>query len=489
MRDLIEARLAAEHGTLYGRGRRSVALVYPSRYSVAMSSLGFQVVYRVMNQLDDTAAERAFLPDDDSGAPLLTYEGGRPASDLPVLAFSVAYELELAGLFACLSAAGVPLLSSARSLRHPWVIAGGPLTFSNPAPLAPFVDAVVMGEAEEVVPPLLDVLFGGGSRDETLRLMAETPGVWVPALHGETPAGLSRCNDALLPGAAAIWTEHATLQSMFLVETERGCSRGCTFCVMRRSTNDGMRVVPAERVLAAVPDAAPRVGLVGAAVSDHPRITDIVQALVDSGRQVGLSSLRSDRLTPELVGLLERAGTRTLTVASDGASERLRIDLDKAVREKHLLRAAELAGNHGIQRLKIYVMLGLPGETDADLEELVAATERQAEAAGSRTRLSLGVSPFVAKRNTPLDGAPFVGVREAERRIALLRRALAPRIEVKPASARWAWVEYALAQGGPLAGLAALEAWRAGGSFAAWKRALRALPHAAAAYDGERPAG
>lgn len=485
MRDLIEARLAAEHGTLYGRGRRAVALVYPSPYPVAMSSLGFQVVYTLLNRLDDTSAERAFLGDGEStSGPLLTYEGRRPASDLSVLAFSVAHELELTGLFSCLKAAGVPLLSNARSPRHPWVIAGGPLTFSNPAPLAPFVDAVVMGEAEQVLSPLIDALFDGGGRDETLRLLAQTPGVWVPTQHGDTLARLAQCDDGFLPGAAAVWTEHASLPSMFLVETERGCSRGCAFCVMRRSTNHGMRVVPADRVLARVPDAAPRVGLVGAAVSDHPQIADIVRSLVSDGRQVGLSSLRSDRLTSELVELLVRGGTRTLTVASDGASERLRIRLEKKIGEEHLLHAAELAGAHGIERLKVYMMVGVPGETNADLDEAIVATKQQAAKAGRRTRVSVGLSPFVAKRNTPLDGAPFVGVREAERRINALRRALAPRVEVKPTSARWAWVEYALAQGGASAGLAALEAWQAGGTFGAWKRALKKLPHAAAAYDG-----
>ncbi|MEE8408096.1 MAG: radical SAM protein [Myxococcota bacterium] len=476
----IDARLERETGTLHGRGRRAVALVYPSPYRVGMASLGFQTVYRILNHLPDTAAERAFLPDDGDGfenvsGPLLTYETCRPVSDFGVVAFSVAYELELSGLLTCLKLAGIAPRRADRAPSDPWVIAGGPLTFSNPAPLAPFCDVVVMGEAEQLLEPLIDALHGGSTRAETLRELASCPGYYVPSEHvAEIPA-IARCDDEELPAASCIWTEESVLPNMFLVETERGCSRGCTFCVMRRTTNGGMRIVPVDRVLAAIPDEAPRVGLVGAAVSDHPGLIDIVRGVVDAGREIGLSSLRSDRMTPELVELLVRGGARTLTVASDGASERLRRSLEKKIRERHLLAAAKLAGDAGIRHLKVYSMIGVPDETDDDLDELIRFTLLQAEAAGPRTKIAISLSPFVAKRNTPLDGAPFVGIREAERRIDKLRRGLQPRVDVSPVSARWAWVEYALAQGGPDTGLAAYDAWQEGGSFAAWKRALAKL--------------
>jgi len=171
--------------------------------------------------------------------------------------------------------------------------------------------------------------------------------------------------------------------------------------------------------------------------------------------------------------MLVRGGYRTLTIASDGASERLRADMEKRIREKHLLRAAEYVREYGIPQLKNYMMIGVPGETNDDLDELIAFTKKQAEVAGPRVRVSLGIAPFVAKRNTPMDNLPFVGVAEAERRLERLRRGLMPRVEVRPTSARWAWIEYLLAQSGPEAGLRALEAWRAGGTFSAWKRAFR----------------
>jgi radical SAM superfamily enzyme YgiQ (UPF0313 family) len=277
-------------------------------------------------------------------------------------------------------------------------------------------------------------------------------------------------DDALLPAHSAIRTPHTELSDMFLVETERGCSRGCTYCVMRRSTNGGMRIVPAQVVLDTIPRDARRVGLVGAAVSDHPSIVDIVNALADRGCEVGLSSLRPDRLAKneDFVAALARVGTRTLTTAMDGTSERVRDLLDRRARPKHLVRCAELAKKHGLDRLKLYLMIGTPGETDADVDECVAfATEL------SRiVPLALGIAPFCPKRNTPLDGAPFAGIDVVDARLDRLRRGLKGRVDLRATSARWAWVEYVLAQGGEAEGLAVIDAVDAGGSFRAYERAL-----------------
>jgi radical SAM superfamily enzyme YgiQ (UPF0313 family) len=282
---------------------------------------------------------------------------------------------------------------------------------------------------------------------------------------------VAKADDDRLPARSQIVTPHTELRSMFLIEPERGCSRGCTYCVMRRTTNGGMRTVEPERVLDLIPKDARRVGLVGAAVTDHPRIVDLVRTLVEDGRQVGISSLRADRLCarPELVSLLAQSGAKTLTTAADGASERLRKALDRRTTAAQLVRTAKLARAAGFARLKLYLMLGLPGEEDQDLEELA----QLAEEISRILPLSFGCAPFVAKRNTPMDGVPFTPIEETERRVAFLRTKLRGRAEIRPTSPRWAWVEYMLAQGDEAAGLAALEAWRQGGSFAAWKRAFR----------------
>jgi len=477
VRQQAEALLADEQGTLYKTGANAVALVYPSPYHAAMSSLGYQTMYRLINGLADAAAERAMLPDDvaayrDLGAPLLTLESGQPVGDFPVVAFSVAYELEIAGVVECLELAGIPPLAADRDDSHPLVVAGGPLTFSNPAPLAPFCDVICMGEAEQLVPELIGTAADSGfRRDAVTAALQARPGFYVPASHGERVPAIARAANELLPARSQILTPNTELRSMFLTEAARGCSRGCTYCVMRRSTNGGMRIVPPDEILGGIPDGAKHVGLVGAAVTDHPQIRQIVRGVVEPGRQIGISSLRADRLDDELVGLLAHGGYRTLTVAADGASQRVRDAIERKATEANLIRSAELARDHKLKTLKIYMMVGVPGETDADIDELIRFGR---ELHKVHARIALGIAPFVAKRNTPLDGTAFAGIDVVNARLKRLRKGLRGQVTVRPTSARWAWVEYMLAQGETRAGLAVMDAHHAGGSFAAYKKAFAA---------------
>jgi len=470
--ETIRARLDAEVGRCEKQAPFTVALLYPSPYGAAMSSLGYQRIYRAIHETDGLACERVVLDDDAEGALAaqsrpITYESRRGLDAFPVVAASVAYEGEIAGLVRMLEAAGIPALREERDERHPFILAGGPLTFSNPLPLAPFCDAIVMGEAEVIAIDVLRAVEAHASREA----IAAIDHVFVPAVHGEILPVVAKAPDALLPAWAAIRTPHAVLSDMFLVETERGCSRRCTYCVMRRSTNGGMRLVSMERILELVPPDARRVGLVGAAVSDHPKIVPLIHALADRGCEVGLSSLRPDRLNDDFVAALKRGGQGVLTTAMDGPSERMRELLERKAKEKHLVRCAELVRRHGMDRLKLYLMIGLPGETDEDIDECVRFTTELTKIAP----VALGIAPFCAKRNTPLDGQPFAGIDVVEHRLERLRRGLRGRADVRSTSAKWAWVEYVLAQGGPAEGLAVLEAAREGGNFAAYRRAFGKL--------------
>lgn len=484
----LAERLAAEVGGAPRQAPLGVALCYPSPYHVGMSSLGFQAVYRAIRAHPEATAERVFLPDDVEAwrqarlAPV-SMETQRALATFPVIAVSVAYELELTGLFELLSLAGIEPRREERAETAPLIVAGGPITFSNPEPLEPFVDVLVQGEAEELIAPLLDAVLGGASKAEVLARLAPLPGFRVP---GQSPPSsrffVARASDEHLPAYSALVTPHTELRDMFLIEPARGCSRGCHYCVMRRSTNGGMRPLPVERVLELVPPWARRVGLVGAAVTDHPRIVELLRALVDAGREVGVSSLRADRLTAPLVEALKAGGAQVLTVASDGPSQRLRDLVDRRHSEAQLLAAAGLAKAAGLRRLKVYNVIGLPTETEADVDELVRFSLELSRI----LPLALGVAPFVAKRHTPLDGAPFAGIDVVEDRLQRLRRGLKGRVELRPTSARWAWVESMLAQCGPEAGEAVYEAWRQGASFAAYKRAFEA--HACRPFEACRVA-
>ncbi len=475
----IQERLSAEVGRIEKDAPVRIALSYPSPYHVGMSSLGFQRIYRLIQAAPGLCCERVFLADDPvEGIPSnaerpVSYETRRELGEFPIIAVSVAYELEIAGLIQLLTAAGIPPLARDRTARHPFVLAGGPLTFSNPLPLGPFVDAMILGEAEDLVEPAIRCIVDGSSREAACIALAQLPSVFVPTIHGEVLPRPAACDNGMLPAYSAIRTPHTELSNMFLIEAERGCSRGCTYCVMRRSTNGGMRVVPKEVVLETIPRDAHRVGLVGAAVSDHPRIVDILNGLADRGAEVGLSSLRPDRLKEDFVAALQRVGYRTLTTALDGPSERLRGIIERRGREPHYENAAELARKYGMNRLKLYLMVGLPSETDADIDECVKFVTELSR----RIPIALGVAPFCSKRNTPLDQMPYAGVSVVQGRLERLRTGLRGRADVRSISAKWAWVEYVLAQGGAVEGEAMLAAVRAGGRYADYRRAFGELGH------------
>jgi radical SAM superfamily enzyme YgiQ (UPF0313 family) len=482
-RALIERRRARELGTLAIGQSAPIVLAYPSPYHVGMSSLGFQTLYRLLNE-DGPGCHRAFLPDEWDRSSLawpqprraiLSYETEQPISDYPIIGLSVAYELELTGVVRLLEGAGIPLLAAERGPRDPIVIGGGPLTNSNPAVLLPFVDLLIAGEAEALLPEAVARIMDIRARRQAIDAVAELP----HTIRGEIERGyfeplptMASAPVHLLPARSAIVSPDTELADMFLIEPERGCSRRCTFCVMRGATTGGMRLLDIETPLALIPEHAKKVGLVGAAVTDHPQLEQLVARIVERGKGIGISSLRADRLTPTLLHNLAAGGYRSITVASDGISQRMRVALDRKIDEADLLRAAQLISTAGFRSMKVYEMMGAPGETDADVDELI----RFALELARIVRLTLTFSTFVAKRNTPLDRLPFMGVKPAEARLARIRRALEGKVELRPQPPKWAWIEYLLAQGGPEAGHAAIAAVHAGGGYRDWARALESLP-------------
>ncbi|MBX2797278.1 MAG: B12-binding domain-containing radical SAM protein [Myxococcales bacterium] len=478
--EAIERRRASERGLSFRAGNRRMAVVYPSPYRAGMSSLGFQRIVAILRE-HGIAAERAFLPDDvaawqAAGQSVVTYETGTPLEDFPLLAVSFAYEAELVGLLQLLHTCRIRPLREERTEGDPMLLLGGPISMASPAFLEPFVDAALLGEGEDVVVPAVAGFFDAETREGWLDTVSALPGGWIPERDGARFPIPAQATDAHLPARSGWLAPEAELSDMFLLEGERGCHRMCTFCVMRRTTNGGMRLVSSDRILELIPEEARKVGLVGAAISDHPELPALLGTLVASGRQVSVSSLRADRVArrPEIAQQLRASGARTLTTASDGASERLRKSMKKGTTETHLLACGQQAGELGFAVFKLYMMIGVPDETDDDIDELIRFTRELAQACRP-SRLALGVAPFVAKRNTPLDGLPFAGIKAVQRRMKRLERGLRGAAEVRPVSARWAWIEHELAQGGPESGLAMMHGLAAGGTFGDYKRALAAV--------------
>ena len=438
-----------------------------------MSSLGFQTIYREIHLHPDVTAERAFLPDagDDyrgSRTPVFTYESETPLGEFPILAFSVSYELEIPGVLEMLDLSGIPLLRSERGIQHPLVVVGGPLTNSNPMPLAPFADLIILGEAEELIHVFLDAA-ATLDREALLSRFARTRGCYVP---GRTPAlgEIAMASDDTPAGSLADrHSEHRlvinvsdrartrVLSRVHLLRHathhqrghETGSARGCSFVHSR-----------------ACPSCRSGGGCGHRSSEDQrncgqPRGQRDVKSASRACGQTAWTKSSSDCLPkggiepslPPPMGLRSVCGISCLEEPPKNTWFALR-----SWRAKFKLK-----------RLKLYEMVGLPGETPADIDELIRFSLELAQI----VPVSLGVSPFVAKRNTPLDGVPFEPIASIEAKLSRLRRGVRGKVEVRPTSARWAWVEHMLSQGGEDAGLAAMDAWRGGGSFATWKRAFK----------------
>ncbi len=463
--------LSRESGTIKPSAHRKITLGYPAPYQVGASSLGFQSTYRILNGFENLSCERFFAQTgDEEQLRTQTLETGSPVSRFDGIGFSVACETDLLEVVDLLVVNGLEPLARDRSEDDPVVSAGGPLTFLDPRLLSPLADIVVVGDGEFALDVLAKALGNGASkRDLCATGGGGTPGLWIPSVDTSPPPHAHASID-MLPASAVTWSPDAELRDLFLVEVARGCPRACDFCVLsvRGDCAGPFRVVPVKEILDCIPREAPGVGLVGAAVTDHPQIGQLAGEIVDLGKRVSLSSIRADRLTPDLARTLVRGGARSITLAADGSSERLRRSLHKGISAEVLQSASTIAAEAGIRGLKLYSMIGLPGEEDADLEEFA----RMVGGLDRRLKKSVAIQTFVPKPGTQLSAAPMLDTNTARKRLETLRRLMVGKARTVPTSARWSWLDWKLAHGKQLSAHAAIDAHQNGGTFGAWKKAL-----------------
>ncbi len=442
--------------------RLRVALVFPNTYFVGMSNLGFQTIYRLFNDHPDIVCERVFLPPKqelaslrESGTRIVTLESQTPVGDFDVIAFSVSFEWDYTNVLTLLRLAGVPLRAADRDYRHPLVVIGGAVTFVNPEPLALFADVIAAGEGEALVPALVDA-FGTSSRSEQLKRLAQARGYYVPSFYdveyasdgtiaryvpregtGAPPVvkkAALKTTDAVDPPCTSIFTPDTEFGSRFLVEVVRGCANLCRFCWAGYNYLP-VRPFPADRILELAKAAraySSRTGLVSIALCDHPDIEHILRSLKDMGYSISPASLRLDDLTPAIVSLLKESGERTLTIAPETGSDRLRRVINKTVTNEEILDRAELIFSSGIESLKLYYMIALPSEEDDDLVAIRDLTLqlheimlKHARPRGRIGRIVASVNPLVPKPGTAYQWLPMERTDVIERKMKRMRSLVA----------------------------------------------------------------
>ena len=487
---------------------QKVAIVYPNTYFVGMSNLGLHIIYEEINLRNDSVCERIFLPEkkeleayDKTKTPLMSVETQRPMHQFDVVAFDVTFEMDYFNIPLMLRHGRVPIMGKDRTEFDPIVIAGGPCATFNPEPFADFIDAFIIGEGEGIVSRVLDIIRDGKleglDRHAILRQLADVSGVYVPSLYVPiysengvfkgydiaegVPKTIKRHFEMLTSGGeTVVATNYTEFGAMYIIEVARGCGRHCRFC-MAGYCFRVPRVRPLEILKEGVDRAeklGKKVGLMGAAISDYPEVDELVNYIRSKDMRYSCASLRADSLTQAVVDGLADSGQKTITIAPETGSERLRRVINKGISEEHLKNAATLSAKSGIQHMRLYIMIGLPTETDEDIEAIVGLAERtQAHMAevGCKGRLTLSINPFIPKPFTPFQWMAMDNQKTVEKKLQYIKKALQKnrRIEVLVESPKEAYIQGVLARGDRRLGavLAACAADRGSKSFKAEMKA------------------
>ena len=483
----LKSILDREQGAVFKSwgGRIPVALIYPNRYAAGMSNLGFQLAYSMFNRMEDVVCERVFFPDSEDRSqaavpfPPRSLESQRALNDFEILAFSIPFENDYPNVLKLLKASGIPPEAERREPPHPLVWVGGITASLNPEPLAPFVDLFGIGDAELLIPDLMETYRRCKelrlSKEACLENLSRIEGVYAPSLYEveyddsgrisrfRSDIGPERIRRRFYPGASPtipatkIVTESTEFESMFLVEISRGCPWGCRFCAVGRVALP-VRHYPLDALMPVIEEGLKfrkKIGLVSSSVCDHPRLLEICDRILSLGGSVSVASLRLDRVSDDLLDVLTASGHKTLSLAPEAGSQRLRDVIKKNITEEQILSSVERIVLKGVSSLRFYFMVGLPTEEREDVEAIVSLAKKclhrakKADGGKGIEKLTLSINPFVPKPFTPFQWSPFAEVRELKAGINLIRRAFRKdrSVSVIHELPKWARIQALLSRG------------------------------------------
>ncbi|MDH4210477.1 MAG: TIGR03960 family B12-binding radical SAM protein [candidate division WOR-3 bacterium] len=473
--------------TLKKNPKINIGLIFPEIYELGMSNLGIKIVYHLFNRKKNIQCERIFAPWPDFGDKMREYrikpyglETRREIDDFDLLGFSLQSELCYTTVLHILDLADIPFRAADRGSKHPILIAGGPATL-NPRPMSSVFDAIVVGDGENVIREITEMLedIPAVKKDDRLRAMSRLPGVWVPLIHGYTAKiqkqTVSSLDEDAVPFPPILPTCDIT-HDRYVVEVMRGCTWGCRFC-QAGYANRPVRIRPESEILRIVEKGIRQTGweevsLLSFSILDYPDLLNLIRKLNEMLRKrmvsISLPAMRGELFTEDLALLLKEIKKSGLTFAPETASDELRRRLNKSFSNERLINSIQTAYRTGWKQVKLYFMVGLPFETDADIREINRLSETILKAC-PRGSLKLSVSSFVPKPHTPFESVEFAPIDALRRKIELLRAHKKRRVEVKYESPEVSYIEALLSRADEKIFPAIEAVYRAGGKFEEWR--------------------
>ena len=511
---MILQNITPEYETLFRPlhtdGRIKIALVFPNTYHLGMSNLGYQNLYRIFNSSEDVSCERVFLPDHKTlnsqlnKSKILSLETERPLSSFNIIAFSLTFENDYLNILSILKLANIPFLQKERNQSHPLLMAGGIATFLNPEPIADFFDLFFIGEAEENIEPLLEIIRIEHQqrkwRKPDLEKFAKIDSVYIPSGYKVSYKSNGQINNFqakpgypdtvkysaaknlnLSPSSSAISTPLTEFSNMALLEVSRGCPRHCRFCAAGNvyqpyRLRDKKTIKNEIRELL---NNTGKIGLLGSSVSDHPDLIEIIEFVSKNNGRVSLSSLRADKICDKTVSLLKKSGHRTFTIAPEAGSQRLRDKIRKDLSLDEILNAARVLSRHKIQNIKLYFLIGLPTEESSDIDAIIDLTKQIKHAYFNEAKnekglnlITLSINPFIPKPFTPFQWSAYEDVKILKQKLKKIRDSLKKerKIKVNFDLPKWGYIQTLLSRGDRKVSRILLEAFN---NKSNWTKALK----------------